>query len=181
MNTYRIIFSDDTVDFVIAESFPKALDKLEVTQINEIKAMKRVPCTKFKRLEKLAKIPSIAKQGDAGFDLYAFESVVIKKGGQAILRTGIAAEFPEGCAGFIWPRSGLATKHMLNVHAGLIDQGYRGEIMVCLINHGDKDIEVRRGDRVAQLVVSPFIAAACEVSSLSETERGTHGFGSTGL
>lgn len=136
---------------------------------------------KFLRLDKDAKLPRRAHEGDAGFDLYANESVTIWQNGQAIISTGIACELPEGYAGFIWPRSGLATKHMINVHAGLIDQGYRGEIKVCLINHGDRPVEIRKHDRVAQMVVGPFLIDAVEVLSLGNSERGKSGFGSTGL
>ena len=135
---------------------------------------------KFKRLSAEAKLPSIAKEGDAGFDLYAYHSCEVWPGGQATIGTGIACELPVGYAGFIWPRSGMATEHMINVHAGLIDQGYRGEVKVCLINHGSRCVEIRKGDRIGQMVVSPYITESTEVLSLSDTERGESGFGSSG-
>lgn len=136
---------------------------------------------KFKKLNDGAQTPKQGRDGDAGFDLYADKSCEIWPGGQATIPTGVACQLPEGFAGFIWPRSGMATRHMINVHAGLIDQNYRGEIQVCLINHGDRKIEIRKGDRVAQMVVSPFLTGAVEVDELDDTERGNNGFGSSGV
>lgn len=136
---------------------------------------------RFKRLCRDAKLPKQAHASDAGFDIYAIRHAVIKPGLQALLDTGIAVQLPEGTAGFIWPRSGWATKHLINTHAGLIDQGYRGEIKICLINHGETDIEVFPGDRIAQLVVSPVYTHAVEAEELDAADRGKNGFGSTGL
>ena len=135
---------------------------------------------KFKRLTEDAKLPRRAHGGDAGFDLYATRSDTIWHGGQLVLPIGIACEIPAGWVGVIKPRSGMAVKHMINVHAGVIDSGYRGEVNVCLINHGDRPVEIRKGDKIAQMVVVPFHGEAIEVDELSDTERGAGGFGSTG-
>ena len=134
----------------------------------------------FKRLHELAKIPTRATEGSAGFDLYATEHMIIWPFAQVKIPTGISVSLPPGSAGFIWPRSGLAVKNGINVHAGLIDSDYRGEIHVCLINHGDKSVEIYPGDRIAQLVVSPVFVEATEAESLGATARGAGGFGSTG-
>jgi len=127
------------------------------------------------------KIPQRQKDDDAGFDLYADESVDIWIGGQATIKTGIRTAIPHGYVGQIWPRSGMAVKHMINVHAGIIDSGYRGEVRVCLINHGERTVEIRKGDRIAQLVVVPYLGESVEVDNLDETERGEAGFGSSGV
>lgn len=135
---------------------------------------------KFKKLHELAKIPARATAGSAGFDLYAIEHCIIWPFAQVKIATGIATAIPDGYAGFVWPRSGMAVKHGINKHAGLIDSDYRGEIHVCLINHGDKMVEIYPGDRIAQLVVSAVMTDAIEVDGLDDTERGVGGFGSTG-
>lgn len=135
---------------------------------------------KFKRLHDKAKLPRRANNGDAGFDLYATRSDVIWMGGQLVLPIGIACEIPDGWVGIIKPRSGMAVKHMINVHAGVIDSGYRGEICVCLINHGDRQVEIRAGDKIAQMVVVPYMKDCIEVDTLDNTDRGALGFGSTG-
>lgn len=135
---------------------------------------------KFKRLNENAKLPRRAKDGDAGFDLFATRSDVIWHGGQLVLPIGIACEIPPGWVGVIKPRSGMAVTHMVNVHAGVIDSGFRGEIHVCLINHGDRPVEIKKGDRIAQMVVVPYLGDAIEVESLDDTERGKQGFGSSG-
>lgn len=139
------------------------------------------PKVKFKRLNENATIPKIAKKGDAGFDLSATEHGIIYHGGQLVLPLGIACEIPLGYVGIIKPRSGIAVKHMLNVHAGVIDSSFRGEIKACLINHGDRPVEFRKGDRIAQLVVVPCLTESIEVNELDNTERGKSGFGSTGF
>jgi dUTP pyrophosphatase len=130
-------------------------------------------------------LPSYARPGDAGADLVAREDVVLPAaGGRALVPTGVAVAIPEGYAGFVLPRSGLALRHgvtCLNT-PGLIDAGYRDELRVLLVNTDPKeDYEVRRGDRIAQLVIQPVECAAfAPVGSLPESERGTGGFGHTG-
>jgi dUTP pyrophosphatase len=120
---------------------------------------------------------------DAGWDLRIAEDIEIgAHGGRVLVSCGVKAEIPEGYAGFIWPRSGLAVKKGLDVLAGLIDAGYRDTIKVALINHGSKTIYFYRGDRIAQLVISPVVVAEAEfVNELSDSERALNGFGSTGI
>jgi len=137
------------------------------------------------RLDPDLPLPAYAREGDAGVDLVAREDVTLPPaGGRALVPTGIAIALPEGYAGFVQPRSGLAARHgvtCLNT-PGLIDSGYRGELKVCLINHDPTEpFEVRRGERIAQLVVQAvetvtFVA----VDVLDESERGDKGFGSSG-
>jgi dUTP pyrophosphatase len=130
-------------------------------------------------------LPSYAKAGDAGCDLIAREGVVLKAGGgRAAVPTGIALALPEGYGGFVQPRSGLAMKHGVTVlnSPGLIDSGYRDEVRVLLVNlDPSADYEVRRGDRIAQLVVQRVEQAAfAMVDELPPSERGLGGFGHSG-
>jgi len=136
---------------------------------------------KFKTLHNYATEPTRATGGSAGFDLYSVDNVTVWPGAHVKIATGVAMAIPKEYAGFIWPRSGLATKHGFDLLAGLLDSDYRGEIHVCGINHGDKPIEIRRGDRIAQIVVSPVMVLAEMVDELDDTGRGSGGFGSTGL
>ena len=129
-------------------------------------------------------MPGYAHPGDAGADLHSREDVVLAPGERRLVPTGIALAIPEGHAGFVHPRSGLATRHGLGmVNApGVIDAGYRGEVMVNLINHDPRqEIVLKRGDRIAQLVVQPVVSAAfVAVDELDETVRGQGGHGSSG-
>lgn len=140
----------------------------------------------LKRLHEDAALPAYATSGDAGADLVANESLVIKAGGgRALVSTGIAIAIPEGFAGFVQPRSGLALKHgvtCLNT-PGLIDSGYRGELKVLLINTDpESDFTVSRGARIAQLVIQRVEQAQfVQVDELTESDRGEGGFGSTGV
>ncbi|MGB1680988.1 MAG: dUTP diphosphatase [Acidimicrobiales bacterium] len=137
------------------------------------------------RLDPDLPLPAYARLGDAGVDLLAREDVTLAPaGGRAVIPTGIAIALPEGYAGFVQPRSGLAAKHgvtCLNT-PGLIDSGYRGELKVCLINHDPTEpFEVVRGERIAQLVVQAVAHVNfVEVDALDETERGEQGYGSSG-
>ena len=130
-------------------------------------------------------LPAYAHPGDAGADLVAREPAVLRRGGgRALVPTGIALALPEGYAGFVQPRSGLALRHgitCLNT-PGLIDSGYRDELRVLLVNTDpDEDYRVERGDRIAQLVVQRVEHAAfTPVAALDATDRGTGGFGHTG-
>ena len=136
------------------------------------------------RLDPLLPLPGYAREGDAGLDLYAAETVTLTPGARAAVRTGIAVAIPPGCAGFVLPRSGLALRHGLSLvnTPGLIDAGYRGEIRVVLINHDPHaSVTLTRGERIAQLVLQRVeTAELVEVEKLSETSRGAGGFGSTG-
>ncbi len=142
----------------------------------------RVPLV---RLDPELPLPEYAKPGDAGLDLRAAETVVLKAGGgRAVVPTGLAVAIPQGYAGFIQPRSGLARDHgvtCLNT-PGLIDSGYRGELQVLLVNTDPaEDFEIRRGERIAQLVVQRVEHVAFdEVSALDDSERGVGGWGHTG-
>lgn len=135
------------------------------------------------RLTDTAVLPTYAHVGDAGMDLYADEDIMLGNETWNLVSTGVAMSIPEGYVGLIHPRSGLAAKHGITVlnAPGTIDAGYRGEIKVILLNGTDKDFVVRRGDRIAQLVVQEFVHGdIVEVSTLDDTERSTNGFGSTG-
>lgn len=139
---------------------------------------------RFKRLSVPAQIPVRARPGDAGFDLQAAEEAHIGPGERWKVGTGVAVEIPVGHAGLVLPRSGLAERHGISlVNApGLIDSGYRGEIGVLLLNTDPAEIfRVAPGDRIAQLVIVPVVEAdGVEADELTESERGTDGFGSTG-
>jgi len=137
------------------------------------------------RLDPDLSLPAYAKPGDAGADLVAREGAVLKPGGgRAAIPTGIALAIPEGWAGFVQPRSGLAMRHGVSVvnTPGLIDAGFRDEIKVILVNTDPSEpYEVRRGDRIAQLVIQEVACAEFhEVDELPPSERGTGGFGHSG-
>jgi dUTP pyrophosphatase len=128
-------------------------------------------------------LPSYATQGSAGMDLRSAETLTIKPHARALVATGIAIALPLGFEAQVRPRSGLAVKHGVTVlnSPGTIDCDYRGEIKVPLINHGDEDFVITRGDRIAQMVIAPAPQMMLEeVSTLGETLRGTGGFGSSG-
>ena len=128
-------------------------------------------------------LPSYATAGAAGMDLRSAESLTIQPHARALVATGIAIALPLGFEAQVRPRSGLAVKHGVTVlnAPGTIDCDYRGEIKVPLINHGDHDFVIARGDRIAQMIVAPAPQVILEeVSSLDETHRGTGGFGSSG-
>ncbi|MBI2670653.1 dUTP diphosphatase, partial [Candidatus Woesearchaeota archaeon] len=128
---------------------------------------------KIKKLHPDACIPSYAKLGDAGLDLYAIEDFVIPARSRYTARTGIAIELPVGYEAQIRSRSGLASKHGVNVHnsPGTIDSGYRGEVMVILMNHDDKDYNAKKGDKIAQMIIHKHeIAKIVENEDLSKTE-----------
>ena len=139
----------------------------------------------IKKLNKDAKIPVYGSKYAAGADLYACleEPLVIAPGCTAVVHTGIALELPVGYAGLIYARSGLATKQGLAPanKVGVVDCDYRGEVMVALYNHSAEARTVNPDDRIAQLVITPYITADFEeCTELSDTERGAGGFGSTG-
>ena len=128
-------------------------------------------------------LPAYATAGAAGMDIVSAEDVAIPPRGRHAVATGFALAIPAGYEIQVRPRSGLALKHGITVPntPGTIDSDYRGEVKAILINHGEDDFVIRRGDRVAQLVIAPVTRAAFrEVAELDETERGSGGFGSTG-
>ena len=139
----------------------------------------------IKKLDDRAILPTYGSEFSAGADLYACleNAVTIEPGEAVLIHTGIAMEIPVGYAGLIYARSGLATKKGLapSNKVGVVDADYRGEIMVSLFNHSKESRVVEHGERVAQLVIAPFITAEWnEVEELNETARGEGGFGSTG-
>ena len=143
------------------------------------------PDVLIKRLDPGVPLPAYAHPGDAGADLTAAEDVLLGPGERALVRTGVAIALPAGYAAFVHPRSGLATRHGVTIvnAPGTVDAGYRGEIMVTLLNTDRAEpVSFRRGDRIAQLVIQPVARAVFhEVDVLPESVRGEGGFGSTGL
>ena len=136
------------------------------------------------RLDPDLPVPSYARTGDAGVDLRCTTDVVLPPGERAVVGTGVAIALPTGYAGFVHPRSGLAARTGLSIvnAPGTVDAGYRGEILVCVINHDPREeLRLRRGDRIAQLVVQKVEHVRfVEVAELPGSERGTGGHGSTG-
>lgn len=131
-----------------------------------------------------APLPKHAMPGDAGMDLTAREDVTILPFDTAMVGTGVAVEIPEGYVGLVFPRSGLASKRGITLAncVGVIDSGYRGEIMVPLHNMKNYVQMVMEGERVCQLIVMPFETCICKsVKELNESDRGSGGFGSTGI
>ena len=137
----------------------------------------------FVLLDRELPIPSTAHIGDAAVDLHSRIDVTLQPGERAAVPTGLAVAIPDGHAGLVLPRSGHAMRMGVGVvnGPGLIDSGYRGEISVILINHGDDTVDFARGERIAQLAVVPVPTVIWnQVDTLDETERGSGGFGSTG-
>ena len=136
------------------------------------------------KLDPSAKVPTRAHEGDAGLDLYSVESARLGPGQRVSVGTGLAVAIPDGMAGLILPRSGFALKHGIALvnSPGLIDCGYRGEVRVLLLNTDrETDFAVEPGDRIAQLLLVPFVSTHVrEVDELPDTSRGESGFGSSG-
>jgi dUTP pyrophosphatase len=128
-------------------------------------------------------LPAYAHRGDAGLDLAAVATVTLEPGGRELVPTGLRVAIPDGYAGLVMPRSGLALRSGVTVlnAPGLLDSGYRGEIGVLLVNHSAQPVVIQRGERIAQLVIQPVARAALvEVHELPGSRRGEGGFGSTG-
>ena len=147
--------------------------------------MRKVPVN-IKKLKANAALPVYSSAAAAGADLRACleEDVIIRPGKTEMISTGLAMEVPEGYAGLIYARSGLASKRGLAPanKVGVIDSDYRGEIMVALHNHSEEDAVISHGERIAQLIITPYLTAEfTEKEVLEETERGFGGFGSTGI
>ena len=135
----------------------------------------------YKFLTETAKAPHKANSNDAGFDLYADEDAWVFAKQRTVIKTGISLEMPDNLAGLIWPRSGLSVKQGIDVLAGVVDAGYRGEIMVCLYNTSDDDVEIKRGDRIAQMIFQEVPVISLQLrEELGSSQRGSNGFGSTG-
>jgi len=136
----------------------------------------------IKRLSDDALVPTRGSDGAVGYDLYSTEDAIVPcQAGRALVGTGIALVLPPGVYGRVAPRSGLAAKHCIGVGAGVIDPDYTGEVKVILFNHGENDFEVKKGDRIAQLVLERYETPPIEeITDVEDTERGSGGFGSTG-
>ncbi len=138
---------------------------------------------RVKKLRENAVLPSYGSDYAAGADLYACNAVTVEPGATEFVQTGLALEVPAGYAGLVYARSGLACKKGLAPanKVGVIDADYRGEVMVALYNHSSQAVEIEPGERVAQLVITPYLTAVFEeTQELSDTVRGEGGFGSTG-
>lgn len=139
----------------------------------------------IKRLDPSVELPTYAYAGDAGLDLRANEDVTLAPHERRLVSTGLAVAIPEGYAGFVQPRSGLALREGLSMAntPGLVDSHYRGELKVCAVNLDDeRPISITRGERIAQLVIQRVpVVSLVEVDELDETDRGAGGFGSSGV
>ncbi len=135
-----------------------------------------------KKLHLEAKLPSYAHPGDAGMDLFSAEDIAINSGERIVCKTGVAMQIPEGYAGLIWDKSGIAAKNGIKTMGGVIDSGYRGEIGIVMQNLSKDVYNIKKGEKIAQMLIqrveSPEIV---EVEELSDTSRGDGGFGSTGI
>jgi len=151
------------------------------TRVNMAPSTESQPPLLIKKLSPHATTPTRGSALSAGYDLYAAAPITIPSHGKALVSTDLAIATPEGTYGRVAPRSGLASKHFIDTGAGVIDADYRGEVKVLLFNHGEVDYEVKKGDRIAQLVLERISTpAVLEVESLEESARGAGGFGSTG-
>lgn len=136
------------------------------------------------RLNNEAVLPEYAHPGDSGLDLFSVDDEVILPCESKLIHTGIAIELPRGTEAQLRPRSGLAFNHQITVlnSPGTIDEGYRGEICVILINHGKQEFHISRGMKIAQMVIAPVIHVHVqEINGFGTTSRGSDGFGSTGI
>jgi len=137
---------------------------------------------KCKKLLDSASVPTRAHEHDAGWDLYSSERSLIISSKRRIVSTSMSLAIPDGYVGLIWPRSGLAVKKGIDVFAGVIDSGYRGEIKVCLYNSSKTNFEINKGDRIAQIIFHKLPQTEMlEVDSLDDSIRGDSGFGSSGV
>ena len=137
---------------------------------------------RIKKLTQDAIIPTRGSSASVGYDIYSTDEVVIPPSHRALVGSGLAISLPPGVYGRVAPRSGLAVKNGIQVGAGVVDPDYTGEVKVVLFNHGDKDFQVKKGDRIAQLVLERCETPEVEeVTEVEETDRGAGGFGSTGV
>ena len=136
----------------------------------------------IKRTHSDAVLPSYAYSGDAGLDIYSCVDAEISAGEKEIVPTGLTIAVPAGHVGFVWDKSGIASKHHIKTMAGVLDSNYRGELKVVLTNLGRATYKIEKGQKIAQLVIQPYIQADIEeVGELDDTERGDAGFGSSGI
>ncbi|KAM8876653.1 deoxyuridine 5'-triphosphate nucleotidohydrolase, mitochondrial [Synchiropus picturatus] len=147
----------------------------------EARAAEETPVLRFAKLSEHATTPTRGSLRAAGYDLYSAYDYTIEPMGKAVVKTDLQIAVPHGCYGRVAPRSGLAVKHFIDVGAGVVDEDYRGNVGVVLFNFNNQPFEVKKGDRVAQLVCERiFYPELVEEKTLDETERGAGGFGSTG-
>ena len=139
---------------------------------------------KIKKINKDARLPEFAHETDAGMDIFSVEDILLKAGECLAVATGIVLELPTNSEAQIRPRSGLALKNMITLlnTPGTIDEGYRGEIKIIMINHGKTDFQIVKGMKIAQMVIKPIFEVNIEeVFDVSDSARGKGGFGSTGV
>ena len=136
---------------------------------------------KIEKIHENAKLPAYGYQGDAGLDLFAYGDFTLAPGERVSVPTGIKMAIPAGYVGLVWDKSGLAFKRGIKSMGGVVDAGYRGEVMVCLANLSSEPQEIKTGDKIAQMIIQPFVSAEIEEGELTEdTHRGDKGFGSSG-
>lgn len=175
---------DDTRDIVFEQTVQRLEEAMEenarlVAKIEQLESAQAPPEIQFTRLDHRQPAPARMTPSAAGWDLMVTRDVGIWPGEHKILPLGVKMAIPDGYAGQLWPRSGLAAGYGIDRLAGLIDPDYRGEAKAVLINHGPHRIEISAGERVCQLVVVPCLQTMVEVDSLDDTDRGEAGFGST--
>ena len=182
---HYVHFSDNIITLAFPESvhtFPFTDEAFFTASANTVKISKtNIPETLlFKKLTPFAIIPTKATPGSAGLDLFSAQDITIPPRKRTTIHTDIATQIPPGWYGSIRARSGLTVKHNIDVGAGVIDNDYRGEILVCLINNGDQPFIVKRHDKIAQFILSPYSSPnIIETNQLSNTLRGSQGFGSS--
>lgn len=137
---------------------------------------------KVKKVRPTAQMPTYAHPGDAGLDIRAALAAQIPSGERMAIPTGLAFELPKGTVGLVWDKSGRALKDGLKTMAGVIDEGFRGEFLVVVLNTSDRPVKIETGEKIAQLLIQPIIQVEVEeVAEIGDTSRGQGGFGSTGL
>ena len=137
---------------------------------------------KIKKLSEDATLPRYAQPGDAGMDFYSNEEITILPNERKLVSTGISMAIPEGYVGLIWDKSGISTKHGIKTMAGVIDSSYRGEVKILIHNLSNQTHKIEKNTKVAQMLIQPVEQKEIsEVIELDQTERGTGGFGSTGI
>ena len=178
------------IDINSRTNFIRRNDKSENCQLDRENFSQRLfikshPSFGFLYVKKLRNNATIPKRGSeeaAGYDIASAEDTVVPAKGKNVVKTGISMAIPDGCYGRIAPRSGLTVKRFIDVGAGVIDADYRGEVGVVLFNHSDEDFAVKPGDRIAQLILEKIETPSVkEAEELPDTQRGTEGFGSTGV
>jgi dUTP pyrophosphatase len=177
--SYRMIH---TIRRLMCDKFSVLCTISELNAKQEREELRMKVNVRIKRLNEDAVIPQYQTEGAAGFDLHASHSVIIPVGEHRLIKTGIAIELPPSFEMQIRSRSGLALKHGIQAHFGTIDHDYRGEIGVILFNFGGQPFKVEKNDRIAQAVIEKFEEAQFSiVEELSQTSRGSGGFGSTNV